>query len=237
MKQNEFFLIIFLILCFLAIGPTQALAEGFMDIYGGWASTRDADIDLTITTTSFGLLTGRTYTTTESHKEKIEFGSSYTLGARVGGYWSKDFPYVGLAIDASYFKVGDEHAKIHVIPLSVLVMLRYPLFKNEKFPYGKIQPYAGIGPSLILSIFDVDFRPNLSENLHDSSIDLGLDVRAGMAWQFHKHLALFGEYRYTNFNISAKTEGGAIIPFSSSYYTIKTQLGTNHFLAGISYRF
>jgi hypothetical protein len=58
MKQKEFLLVIFSTLCFLAIGPAQALAEGFIDIYGGWASTRDADVDGSISSSSLARLSG-----------------------------------------------------------------------------------------------------------------------------------------------------------------------------------
>ncbi len=56
MKQEKFLLVIFSMLCFLAIGPAQALAEGFIDIYGGWASTRDADVDVSISSSGLGFV-------------------------------------------------------------------------------------------------------------------------------------------------------------------------------------
>ncbi len=229
MKQKTFLFVIFLTLLSLAIGPAQALAEGFIDIYGGSASTGDTGVDVSISSSSLG------FVNTKNHKEKVGFGSSYTLGARAG-YWFEKFPYVGVAADFSYFKAENETTEIHVVPISLLLMLRYPLFKTEKFPRGRIQPYAGIGPGFFLSVSDVDFQPTLPKTLSGTSFDVGLDLRAGIGWQFHKHLALFGEYRYTNFTIDLE-QTDILFGFAGTKETMKTRLATNHFLIGVSYRF
>jgi opacity protein-like surface antigen len=229
MKQKKFLVVIFSMLCFLAIGPPQSLAEGFIDIYGGWASTRDADVDLSISYSSLG------FVSTESHTEKVDFGSSYTLGVRAGG-WFEKFPYVGIAGDLSYFKAENETAEIHVVPISLLLMLRYPLFKSEKFRHGRLQPYVAIGPGFFISVFNADFRPTLPDTFSGTSFDVGLDLRAGLAWQFHKHLALFGEYRYTDFSIDLERTD-ILFGLAGTKETMKTHLTTNHFLVGVSYRF
>jgi opacity protein-like surface antigen len=229
MKQKKFLLVIFSMLCFLATGPAQALAEGFIDIYGGWASTRDADVDVSISSSGLG------FVSTESDTEKVDFGSSYTLGARVG-YWFEKFPYVGIAGDLSYFRAENKTVEIQVVPISLLLMLHCPLFKSEKFPHGRIQPYAGIGPGFFLSVSDVDLRPTLPKSVSGTSFDVGLDLRAGIAWQFHKHLALFGEYRYTDFTVDLE-QTDVLYGLAGTKETMKTQLSTNHFLIGISYRF
>jgi opacity protein-like surface antigen len=229
MKQKKFLLVIFSMLCFLAIGPAQALAEGFIDLYGGGASTPNADVDASISSSSLG------FVSTESHTGKVDFGSSYTLGARAG-CWFEKIPYVGIAGDLSYFKAENKTTEIHVVPISLLLMLRWPLFKNQDFPKGRIQPYVGIGPGFFLSVSNVDFRPTLSKTVSGISYNVGLDLRAGIAWQFLKHLALFGEYRYTNFNIDLE-ETDILYGFAGTKEAMKTQLTTNHFLVGISYRF
>lgn len=229
MKQKKLLLVIFSTLCFLAIGPAQALAEGFIDIYSGWASTRDADIDVSISSSNLG------FVSIESHTEKVDFGSSYSLGARVG-YWFEKFPYIGIAGDLSYCEAENKTVEIHVVPISLLLMLRWPLFKNPCFPKGRIQPYVGIGPGFFLSVSNVDFRPTLPKTVSGTSFGVGLDLRAGIAWQFHKHLALFGEYRYTDFSNDLE-QTDILYGLVGTKETIKTQLATNHFLVGVSYHF
>ena len=70
MKQKELLLVIFSVLCFLAIGPAHALAEGFIDIYGGEASTQTADVDVSISSSGLG------FVSTKSHTEKVDYENS-----------------------------------------------------------------------------------------------------------------------------------------------------------------
>jgi opacity protein-like surface antigen len=227
MKKTKLFLSV---VCFLLIFPTVTWAEWFLDVYGGEASTQDASVTAEIT--SYGLLMA---TTTKSHTEKVDFDTSFTVGGRLG-YWFEKLPWLGFSLDLSYFKAEGEKAEFDVIPLSLLLMLRYPLLKGENFPKGKLQPYAGVGPSYFFTDSRVNFRPALQDSVSGSSGEIGLDVRAGLAWQFHKHWAIFGEYRHTDVKIDFTQED--FLPlFSGTDESMKTHLNTNHFALGISYRF
>lgn len=229
MKKKKLFLST---VCFLLVFPTLACAEWFLDVYGGQSSTQDASVTAEIT--SYGLLMP---TTTESHTEKVKFDSSFTMGGRLG-YWFEKLPWLGLSLDLSYFKAEGEKAEVDVVPLSLLLMLRWPLFKSENFPKGKLQPYAGVGPGFFFTDSRVNFRPVLQDSVSGSSSEIGFDVRAGLAWQFHKHWAIFGEYRYTDVKIDFKQEDSlAILSLSGTDVATKTHLKTNHYLVGISYRF
>lgn len=216
--------------CFLLILPTLARAEWFLDVYGGESSTQDANI--TAEVTSYGLFMP---TTTKSHTQKVDFDTSFTMGGRLG-YWFEKLPWLGVSLDLSYFKAEGEKAEFDVVPLSLLLMLRWPLFKSENFPKGRLQPYAGVGPGFFFTDSRVNFRPTLQDSVSASSGEIGLDMRAGLAWQFHKRWAVFGEYRYTDIKVDFKQEDSFAI-FSGSEESIKTYLKTNHYLVGISYRF
>jgi opacity protein-like surface antigen len=157
------------------------------------------------------------------------------MGGRFG-YWFEKLPSLGVSLDLSYFKAEGERAEFDVVPLSLLLMLRWPLFKSENFPKGKLQPYAGVGPGYFFTSSRVNFRPALQDSVSGSSDEIGFDVRAGLSWQFHKHWAIFGEYRYTDVKIDLKQEDYLAI-FSGTDESTKTHLKSNHFLAGISYRF
>jgi opacity protein-like surface antigen len=143
---------------------------------------------------------------------------------------------VGLSLDLSYFGAEDKNVDIDVVPLSLLLMLRYPLFKSEKFQNGRMQPYAAVGPGLFYSNATADFRPNLPDKISGDSSEIGLDIRAGLSWQLHRHWAIFGEYRHTDFKIGV-TNSDILFGLTGSQETLKTKLKTNHFLIGISYRF
>jgi opacity protein-like surface antigen len=227
MKKTKIFLSA---VCFLLILPTLARAEWFLDVYGGESTTRDASVTAEIT--SYGVLMA---TTTESHTEKVDFDTSFTMGGRLG-YWFEKLPWLGASLDLSYFKAEGEKAEFDVVPLSLLLMLRWPLFKSENFPKGRLQPYAGVGPGYFFTSSRANFRPDLQDSVSGSSDEVGFDVRTGLSWQFHKHWAIFGEYRYTDVKIDFTQEDFLPI-FSGTDESMNTHLKTNHFLLGISYRF
>jgi opacity protein-like surface antigen len=229
MSKKHIIYLIFLVFCFLTIGSQQAWAEGFMDIYGGGSVTGNADAEVSRNVSSLGAVSR------EIDTEKVDFGSSFTAGYRFG-CWSEKYPYLGIAGDLSYFRAGNEAVKVYAVPISFLLMLRWPLLKSRDFPKGRIQPYVGIGPGFFYSYSEADFQPDLSDTVSGISLDIGLDARAGIAWQFQKHLALFGEYRYTNFTVDLETTS-PLYGFAGSKDAIKTRVTTNHFLIGISYRF
>jgi opacity protein-like surface antigen len=226
MKKTKLFLSA---VCFLLVFPTLARAEWFLDFYGGEAMSKPAEVEASISSSGLG------FVTTTSHTERASFDPSFTFGGR-WGYWFEKLPYVGLSLDLSYFRADDKDVNIRVVPISLLVMLRWPLFKSEKFPHGRIQPYAAIGPSLYYSYARADFRPDLPEKISGDDSDVSVDMRAGLSWQIHKHWAIFGEYRYTDIKIDF-TNTDFLFGFAGSEESMKTKLKTNHVLVGISYRF
>ena len=213
---------------FALIGVTPALirAEWLTDVYLGAAITDDSEVKVD------------SYFPRESASEKTSYGTSFTFGGRFG-YWMDFFHYLGLALDLSYFQADSEKVDFSIVPLSLLFMLRWPLLTSEDYPHGKIQPYLGGGPSLIYYDMNVDFRPTVSERVSDWGFENGWDFRAGLLWQFHRNFGIFGEYRYTHYNIDyEETSAGWLFGFPTEVIQkVETTLDTHHFLMGISFRF
>ena len=94
----------------------------------------------------------------------------------------------------------------------------------------------GVGPGLFLSDTKVDIQlSGQDKTSSDTTVDIGLDTRAGLAWRLFKSFAVFGEYRFTYF------EGNYEDKVSSAGTEIKVKVDTknyvHHFLFGVSYRF
>src|SRR5919106_1131736 len=51
-----------------------------------------------------------------------------------------------------------------------------------------------LGPALFISDVEVDLQP---ESGSDTSLDIGLDARAGLGWRFDRNIGIFVEYRFT----------------------------------------
>jgi len=139
----------------------------------------------------------------------------------------------------SYFQADGDNVDITVIPSSLLVMLRWPLLTSDEFPKGRLQPYMGVGPSFFYLESTADFTPTISRKLRDAALDVGLDVRSGLAWQFHKHFALFTEYRFSYLHRAADLEADPCMgrTCAGTAEVVNTTLSTHHFLSGVSFRF
>jgi opacity protein-like surface antigen len=64
---------------------------------------------------------------------------------------------------------------------------------------------------------------------------VGPYLAAGLAWQATKTLALFGEYRYTSFDVDFDTTNSFLFPTANGQ--VDTTIRANRVLFGISHRF
>ncbi|HEY7710197.1 MAG TPA: outer membrane beta-barrel protein [Candidatus Entotheonella sp.] len=206
--------------------PPTADAEFFIDAYAGGAFTSDSDATFSLldTATTVG----------------IDTDDAFIAGGRLG-YWLGFFPWLGLALDVSYFEMeGDatsnlddeqlstfdnlDKANFDILPISALVMLRLPRLISPIAWLTGLKPYAAIGPAVFLT--QVDF-----EGFEESGAALGLDVRVGLRWEFLPVFGVFVEYRYTRVEDDFQD---ALHDFPAS---IDVDVTTHHALGGISLRF
>ena len=206
-------------LVILATSPAKA--ELFGDLYLGSAVTKDGDVSRSDTGSGI--------------TQQQDFGSSFTLGLRVG-YWLDGNPWLGFCVDYSDYAVTILNRDIFVSPLSGLVMLRICGLKSAEFPNGRLHPYFALGPGIFYSVekgsyAPPPFGPAVTAGNPDASIDLGLDLRLGLSWGIRENLAVFGEYRYTR--VEQEFGGNSF----GENVRVETELRTNHWIAGISLHF
>jgi opacity protein-like surface antigen len=189
-----------------------ASAEWFLDAYLGPAVTQNDNLTFTLFN--------------QEQTEHISGRSSPEFGLR-GGLWLTDFDlsWLGFALDVSYFRPTTD---VQTIPITFLAMVRYSLLKDEEFPLGRVQPYAGLGGGVFIS------NASGSIGFHDvdeTSNDFGLDLRLGLSYLFTPNWAAFTEYRFTHVEPSWKVKvfGGET--------SADTNFNTHHVLLGVSYRF
>src|SRR5262249_23122333 len=138
---------------------------------------------------------------------------------------------------------------VYSVPITPLLMVRIPIGFSERFPGGRVQPYAAIGPGFTISHAHAnldDLRDTFSgfntrlDDVSDDAFDVGLDARGGLAVQLGRRFALFGEYRYTRiepkFKDSVETVDNAGNDFNTRI-EIKPELATHHIVFGASFRF
>jgi opacity protein-like surface antigen len=206
MRCRRPFVIATLVLSTLVLVPILAFSETFVDLYAGVAMPMD------------------TATTFDSIKadSKSPYKDSFLFGGRVG-YYFEGVPWVGLALDASYFKADinlSNGAEQDVIPVSALLMVRAPLDATTDFPHGRFQPYLGIGPSFVYSKADIG-------SADDTSFNLGFDFHLGLTYMFTRNIGILGEYRFTYVKPSYELNGVVVEP----------NLSVNQFAVGVAFRF
>src|SRR5262249_60630238 len=90
-------------------------------------------------------------------------------------------------------------ADLSVWAVGIDAMFRSPLLKSTAFPIGQLQPYITVGPAVFVAHAE-DSHNFVPSNQDDRDTALGVKVGAGVAWDFTKLIAMFGEYRYTHFS-------------------------------------
>ena len=203
--------------------PALAHAEGFVDFGIGGAFTQKSDISFESGGSS-------------SPTAEAEFDDSFAVGVR-GGYWFDGLPWLGVGGTVSYFEpdvgptvsgYGTRH--LGVVPITALLMLRAPLLPCNTVPRGQLQPYLNVGPGAFVTATDENHYTGDNHN-HETSVDVGVDVHAGVTWMFTSRFGMFGEYRFTHY--TANLDEG------SHYhsYGFSATLDTHHVMTGFAWHF
>ncbi len=120
------------------------------------------------------------------------------------GYFFDSFPYLGLEGEGSIASNNQARQAIHISPpvggtnvaltrqqnmliwtMALHIVGRYGFLQDKEVPFGRLQPYVGIGPGVGVLYFETDSCKNFS-----------LDTEAGLRYMLTKHLAAFVEYKY-----------------------------------------
>jgi hypothetical protein len=186
----------------MAASAAPAGAELFLDAYGGGAFTEDA---------------------------ALAFGSSGVVGAR-GGMWGEhDLFFVGGAVDVSTWSPDEGALEARIVPVSFLLMGRFPLLRSHDHPEGLLHPYTAAGPSIVVSAIDVS---GPGPDFEDEEVDIGADVRGGVALLPVEAIALLLEYRFT---YARPTWDDRVVAGGES--TFSSDISTHFVQAGLSFRF
>jgi len=132
-----------------------------------------------------------------------QFSNSLTGGLKLG-YFTHTVPYVGFEVESM---VNNSYVNRRTLSTSrpiqgfnqaavpndfwinwttaLHIVGRYGFFPDKEVPFGRLQPYVGIGPAFIVLYEEVDSAKNF-----------GLDVMAGLRYMFTKHIGAFVEYKF-----------------------------------------
>jgi opacity protein-like surface antigen len=158
------------------------------------------------------------------------------------GYFLESCPYLGVEAEGS---IGSQNQPAQTVSLSppfgggttgrwtgqtLLVWTmalhlvgRYGFLQDQEVPFGRLQPYVGIGPGLVMLYGEADSAKNF-----------GLELEAGLRYMFTKHLGGFLEYKFSKqWAVELESQQLANLPsVTATFDCVRHQV-----VAGVSYHF
>lgn len=172
-----------------------------------------------------------------------KFDPGVVVGLKLG-YFFRSCPYLGLEGETNYNPSQVPHQRVSLnrviggssqatMPhddwvnwtLALHIVARYGFLPDKEVPFGRLQPYVGIGPGFVINYDEVDSAKNFS-----------LDVMGGVRYMLRKNVSAFVEYKFSQL-WDAEIESHA---FQANDLTVVR--GTAHydysshkFVAGLAY--
>jgi opacity protein-like surface antigen len=225
-----------------------AHAETTMSAYLGKSWTRSSDLTISQPATSSDA------TFQDVGWDSKSFSSPLYYGLRVT-HFIEPYPSWGVAVDFTHYKIYartsdavrvhgrwngspvDETAPLEtrvqkfnishgVNYIGLLGLYRFRLEVTDAFPYGRLQPYVGIGPIYYIDHPESTVNSLMSERYQSSG--WGYQVVGGMRYAFTDRWSLFGEVKYDQGRANASVAGDGSANLS---------LRTGHAVFGVNYTF
>jgi opacity protein-like surface antigen len=234
-----------IVLC-LTLAASPAAAEWFADAYAGYTLTVDSD--MTVHSPS-GLSIYRDV----EHDRAID--NAYIIGARFGRYF--DFaPFLGVGVDLFTFSPTIGPQQVHIdgcvpsggcsggqggttgrievstIGVSLDLMLRWPLLKTDKSPWGRLNPYLVAGVPILKTTVTPRTTAQFRNQDGHTDVSVGYKVGGGLAVQVAPNLMLFAEYRFIHSEASVDLRDSATLRKTPVHLDFDTHAG----IVGLSAR-
>lgn len=115
------------------------------------------------------------------------------FGLRFGRYAQlTDWMDLGVMLDTSGMLGELGAVDFNFVPITGLLAARFPILKSDELPHGLLQPYIGVGPSVVWS----ELRENVFE---DTAVSGGAQGVAGVKFMLFENFGIFAEYRFQYF--------------------------------------
>jgi opacity protein-like surface antigen len=102
---------------------------------------------------------------------------------------------------------------------------RYGFLPDREVPFGRLQPYVGLGPGLVMLYGEADSAKNFS-----------LEVEAGLRYMFTKHLGGFLEYKFSK-QWSVELESQQLAPAPVTASKAVFDFDRHQVVVGLAYHF
>lgn len=183
-------------------------------VQGGWIYTANSDI---LQRNLFDY--ERTYKNVKFDSNVfggVTIGYDFTKEGLLGRAWPGWMRYFSVVLDATYEDVHFQHQAVEVavkgnlvvhphyesgispggnvsmIHITPMIVGRYGIFTSPEIPSGRLQPYVGVGPGLVISNLNVDNMENNQKN----KLDISVLFEGGLRFMLLRNLSLDAAIRY-----------------------------------------
>jgi opacity protein-like surface antigen len=133
-------------------------------------------------------------------------------------------------------------ANVTALSTSFLFLARYGFLSDADVPIGRLQPYLGIGPVILVT----NSYLNIGQRLHNAGgdfrsteADLGLAVETGLRYMIHPKVSLYAafRYRYLPNHVSVDDSIFDLAPSTLSNIEMHTTYNMFDLIFGATYHF
>ncbi len=134
----------------------------------------------------------------------IKFDPAVVGGLKLG-YFFHSWPFFGMEVESSFNRndipqtnatlnpsIGGSNkgrvdaARLYIWTMAFHFMGRYGFLKDKEVPFGRVQPYVGIGPGFVIIY-----------SWRDAAKNFSLDAEAGVRYMLSRNLSAFVEYKFS----------------------------------------
>jgi opacity protein-like surface antigen len=190
--------------------------------------------------------------------DNIGIEPSLMVGGKFGYWFSREgalkanYPnfmkYLGLELDISYNALNWGRQDVVISPVNyatkienngfmvtaaLLLMGRYGFLPDQEVPFGRLQPYLGIGPCIVVTKTSL----NIGRDYKTSEADPGFMVETGLRYMIRKNFSIAGEFKYRYARIHADVDDTVFgIPYGL-YVPMYTTYNLFSLTVGVAYHF
>jgi len=251
MKNGKIFLLAMLF-C-LVLTPTSSRSETYLGVYfgGNFSSNFDSEFDF------HEKFDHRRVIIANRTARDISMDPALIVGGKIGHWFTRErvfglnmpkwLKYFGFELDISYHSLSWPSQSVRVDPLSrnfvlensgsavtltFLLMARYGFRKDSEVPFGRIQPYIGIGPIVFFS----SQKLNIGREFKSTEADVGLGIESGIRYMLRKNVSLNMAFRYRYIPNHLDVDD-TIFDQSWRYVVMRTKYNLYDIIFGVAYHF
>ncbi len=200
---------------------------------------------------------GRSHVAENRTAKNVGVDPAIIFGGKVGYWFTKEsffglkcpnwLKHLGLELDVNYHRFDWPEQTITIsqtnkeyvlknygsaLTAALLFMFRYGFLPDSEVPFGRLQPYIGLGPM----VFVTNTKLNIGRDFKSTEGKLGFALETGIRYLLWKHISIncAFKYRYVNNRVIVDD---TVFDMPPSYIRLRTKYNLYDIVIGMAYHF